>query len=122
LFDKVFLIRADNLYKRLKRRVIAVKIGGINGRQVAGIYRQNHVQGKSSADRASEGGKDTADISAEALKIQSLIKKALEVEDIRTEKVEALKEKIASGEYRIDSVHLAEKLVDFIKNRAEDLL
>ncbi|NLO89035.1 MAG: flagellar biosynthesis anti-sigma factor FlgM [Clostridia bacterium] len=99
-----------------------MKISGINGRQVAGIYKQNHVQGRSSADRTSEGTKDTAAISVEALQIQSLVKKVLETEDIRTEKVEALKEKISSGEYRIDSVHLAEKLADFIKNRAEDLL
>ncbi|KUK11625.1 MAG: Anti-sigma-28 factor FlgM family protein [Clostridia bacterium 41_269] len=102
--------------------MIAVKIGGINGRQVTGIYRQSHVQGKNTTDRTVAADKDVADISVEALEIQRLAKKALEMEDIRAEKVEDLKKKIASGEYKIDSARLAERLVEFLKNKVEDLL
>ncbi|ARK32100.1 flagellar biosynthesis anti-sigma factor FlgM [Halalkalibacter krulwichiae] len=59
-----------------------------------------------------EAKRDKVEISSEALSMQQVTK----VEKERQEKVEALKKQIASGEYKVDSKAIANKLYDYWNN------
>lgn len=65
--------------------------------------------GAASKDNASASAvqSDRADLSATG----ALISKALEGSDVRTEKVQALRQAIASGSYQVSSSDVADKLI-----------
>lgn len=56
--------------------------------------------------------KDSVEFSTELNSINDLKKKMETTEDVRIDKVEAVKERIDSGEYKVDSEKVAEKIID----------
>ena len=54
---------------------------------------------------------DKVSVSQDALLRTEALRTALAAPDIRQEKVDALREKVASGDYRIDSRKVADKLL-----------
>lgn len=88
-------------------RPVNAQVSGQNVKKVAeeqaiSIQRKSTVQSPS---------KDRVDISERAKDAARLMEEIKAIPDIRTEKVDELREAIKSGRYRIDSVKLAEKIL-----------
>ncbi|MCB0155427.1 MAG: flagellar biosynthesis anti-sigma factor FlgM [Anaerolineae bacterium] len=54
-------------------------------------------------------------LSAEALALSRTVQAAKEGPEVRTDKVEAIKNQVAAGTYRVDANALADKLLPFLK-------
>lgn len=71
------------------------------------------VSGSGDAAKQSEAAKTSVQAdSAEVSAAGGLISKALEGSDVRSEKVQALQQAIASGSYHVSSSDVAAKLID----------
>ena len=57
-------------------------------------------------------GGDTVELSSMAKDVSKARTAVDQTSDVRTEKVEALKEKVISGEYKVDADKVAQKMVD----------
>ena len=62
---------------------------------------------------------DTVSISKESVHIQELQQKLDSISEIDSEKVDAIKQEIAKGNYPIDSNRIAENLIDLEKTLLE---
>lgn len=73
----------------------------------------NKPSGKSrkTADSASAGGGDRVSLSNTARLRTEAYSGALSAPEVRQEKVEAIKQKVDSGEYQVDSKDIARKLL-----------
>ncbi len=58
------------------------------------------------------GGKDMVNLSKEAKEVSRLKALIDQLPDVRTEKIDALKKAIESGSYTVDSLKLAEKILE----------
>lgn len=77
------------------------------------VYNKNQGVKKVRADKVT-GGKDQLKISEEAIEFQYALSKLKDVEDMRMDKVEKIKEQMKSGTYVIDGNKIAEKIMDRI--------
>lgn len=79
-------------------------------------YYKTQVSNKKSNAKASKGenakSRDSVEFSTELHSINLLKKKMESTTDVRTEKVDEVKEQIDSGEYRVDPEKVAEKIID----------
>lgn len=87
--------------------------------QYDSTIRHLKESGSSGKAKASKAQKDGAQAQGDTVELSSLAKDVskarTEVDrtpDIRAEKVESLKEKVSSGEYKVDPDKVAHKLVD----------
>jgi flagellar biosynthesis anti-sigma factor FlgM len=89
----------------------------ISRSQLDGIMRLYKTTPKEAKIRTKEDVKDghyidSVTLSGEAKLIEKIAKEALQAEDMRTEKVEALKKRIGAGTYKIDARLVAEKIIE----------
>ncbi len=56
-------------------------------------------------------GEDTATLSSDRFSPQSLTAKALESSEVRQDKVEALRQAVQNGDYKIDPAKIAEAMI-----------
>ena len=77
------------------------------------IYNKNQGVKKVNVEKTAKDG-DQIKISDEAIDFQHALKKLKDVEEIRTEKVEAIKAQIQAGTYEISGEKIAEKMLENI--------
>lgn len=77
------------------------------------VYNKNSGIKKVKSDNR---GKDTDElkISEKAIEFQYALQKLKDVEDIRMDKVEYIKEQVQSGSYHVDGKKIAEKILETI--------
>jgi flagellar biosynthesis anti-sigma factor FlgM len=56
-------------------------------------------------------GEDTATLSVDSARVNSLVAKALDVPDIRSDRVGALRQAVQNGEYDVDPAQIADAMV-----------
>ncbi|EEG76548.1 flagellar biosynthesis anti-sigma factor FlgM [Dethiobacter alkaliphilus] len=89
-----------------------MKINNNHGIQVNKLYKaQADEKAKAKSPQESAKG-DKLSISGEAAKVQELVKAASVPPEVRTERVEQLKEAIAKGEYTLDTKKIAAAMLD----------
>ncbi|MCR4431686.1 MAG: flagellar biosynthesis anti-sigma factor FlgM [Tepidanaerobacteraceae bacterium] len=78
------------------------------------IYREQSgkIRRDSEKEKPDKSGADSFILSAEAKELLQAIKSAGTEQDVREEKVAALREKINSGTYNIDGELVAEKMLE----------
>jgi negative regulator of flagellin synthesis FlgM len=84
-----------------------MKIGQVGSVQNA--YQQNNVTAAYKAEKTSQ--KDKVNFSEEALDFQKAFQAAKAASDIRPEKVEKIKEALASGTYNVDAREVSKKIL-----------
>lgn len=72
-----------------------------------------------STPQASTGAEDTVSLSKETTRIGELQSQLSSVSEVDQEKVDAIKQEIAKGNYPIDSQRIAENLINLEKALAE---
>lgn len=77
------------------------------------IYNKNQGVNKVKTDKLPKDG-DLIKISDDAINYQHALQKLKDVEEIRTEKVEAIKAQIQAGTYEISGEKIAEKMLENI--------
>ncbi|MBU5255683.1 flagellar biosynthesis anti-sigma factor FlgM [Tissierella praeacuta] len=77
------------------------------------VYNKNSGIKKVKSDNR---GKDTDElkISEKAIEFQYALQKLKDVEDIRMDKVEYIKEQVQSGSYHVDGKKIAEKILETV--------
>ncbi|WP_333656983.1 flagellar biosynthesis anti-sigma factor FlgM [Tissierella praeacuta] len=77
------------------------------------VYNKNSGIKKVKSDNR---GKDTDElkISEKAIEFQYALQKLKDVEDIRVDKVEYIKEQVQSGSYHVDGKKIAEKILETV--------
>ncbi len=83
---------------------------------IAQIQTENKIKVKknvqtSEATAGAVAAKDSVSLSSGSLEVQKIRDILQETPDVRTEKVEELKARIAGGEYKVDSRQLADKML-----------
>lgn len=73
------------------------------------VYKSQKTTPAKKVDATSE--KDKVELSSVAKDFGSVYKKALEVADVRADKVETLKEQIKSGTYNVKTEEVAQKIM-----------
>lgn len=86
-----------------------MKITDINSRPIKPAEQEKKTLAKTPADKQNDAG-ETLEISPAAGRIRTLAARAMESPD-NTEKVAALKKRINSGDYVLDSCRLARKML-----------
>lgn len=78
------------------------------------IYKEQSgkIRKDSEKEKPRGAGTDSISLSAEALELMNAVKSAGADQDVREEKIAALREKINSGTYNIDGELVAEKLLE----------
>ena len=78
--------------------------------------KESGASGKAKASKAKKEGSraagDTVELSSRAKDVSKARAEVDRAPDIRTERVESLKEKVNSGEYKVDPDKVAQKIVD----------
>lgn len=67
--------------------------------------------GAAGAGAVPAAGRDRVDLSPEAAAVQRLVEEARQLPEVRADRVEALREQIARGEYRVDPQLVAERML-----------
>jgi len=93
----------------------------INGdvTKISGIYNKNKNVGKVEKTESIATKKDILSISKGGKDFQTAMKALKDIPDIRYEKVSSIQEKYDKGEYNVSSSDLADKMIDYIKNKSE---
>lgn len=74
------------------------------------VYNKN--KGVNKVKESTKSKEDQINISNEAKEIQFALSKIKDVKEIRTEKVEEIREKISTGTYEISGEKIAEKILE----------
>lgn len=83
---------------------------GNNLNNIMKIYSKSQDLGQNKKIEK-KGTKDQLQISPEAKEFQFALDKFKEVDDIRLEKVEAIKKRVQAGTYKVDTKKIAEKMI-----------
>jgi len=89
----------------------------IEGKDLYGKVNESNKKeqiGKSSETESASGERDKISLSGKAQEINDLKKLINDLPDIRTDKVKQLKKAIDAGSYNIDSLKVAEKILEEI--------
>lgn len=87
-----------------------MKIGSVPRPQQVNPYAE--VARKNQVSNASLQSADKVEFSESARQFKTLLRAASDVPDVRTEKVEAIRQQIESGTYKVDSKAVAEKMLE----------
>lgn len=87
-----------------------MKINNNNGIQATNLYKAQTDE-KKSTNTVQKSNTDSLSISGQAAKFQDILRSASAPEEVRTERVNQLKEAIARGEYMIDSIKIAQAML-----------
>jgi len=96
--------------------VVIMKIWG-NIPQIQEIYNKNKTTSKVDKSSGVSSKKDAVSISSEGKDFQAALKAVREVPDVRTDKVEEIKQKMQEDKYEVSSTDVADKIVDSIFGR-----
>ena len=91
-----------------------VDLNGTDGSDLSGIQQQQKNPPSNAAtgpDLEIQVGEDTATLSSDSTRIKSLTAKALETIEVRQDKVEALRQAVQNGEYKIEPSKIAEAMI-----------
>jgi|HubBroStandDraft_6_1064221.scaffolds.fasta_scaffold2179460_1 negative regulator of flagellin synthesis FlgM len=92
-----------------------VDLTGLTGSTLDGINSPQHntavERATTSASSEPTGVEDTATLSVDSSAVNSLVAKALDAPDIRQDKVEALRQAVQSGEYKVDPAQIADAMI-----------
>jgi len=92
-----------------------MKISGNKPPDGTDLVRLEKAERKGNARPAGKpAGGDTVDLSVKARELGDLVSEAMGLPDVRTGKVAALKDRIASGKYAVDPAKVAKKMIDEI--------
>jgi negative regulator of flagellin synthesis FlgM len=75
------------------------------------ISSKKKSQGVNDAIPSAAAGRDRVELSSGSLDVQKIQEILQETPDIRLDKIQELKEKIEKGEYHVDSLQLADKML-----------
>lgn len=85
--------------------------------KVSGIYGKNKNIDKTEKTSGVASKKDVVSISNQAKDFQAIMKAVKDVPDIRTDKVNELKDKYESGSYNVDGKDIAQKLFHSVTDK-----
>jgi negative regulator of flagellin synthesis FlgM len=85
--------------------------------KVSEVYGKHKNVGKTDKSSDVPSKKDVLSISNEAKDFQAIMKAVKEVPDIRTDKVNELKDKYESGNYNVNGKDIADKLLHSVTNK-----
>jgi len=91
-----------------------VDLNGTDESDLSGIQQQQKNPPANAAtgpDLEIQVGEDTATLSSDSTRIKSLTAKALETIEVRQDKVEALRQAVQNGEYKIEPSKIAEAMI-----------
>lgn len=92
-----------------------VDLNGLTGSALDGIKPPQRTPSEASA--ASSAGnepgiaEDAATLSVDSARVNSLVAKALDATAVRQDKVEALRQAVQNGEYKLDAAQIAEAMI-----------
>ncbi len=92
------------------------EINGLDGFQpstksVGQNTKKSSQEPASTASEASQSGSDDVQLSSEARTLQSLTDRVNELPDVNVERAEQIKAALESGEYKVDDLVIADKLL-----------
>ena len=96
-----------------------MKVTGNNGVNIIKLYSDNKTKSAQNKDKINSK-QDTIEISKQGLEISNYVTMVNKMPDVRTDKINKLKNQIQSGSYSISSEELASKIFETInegKNR-----
>jgi len=88
-----------------------MRIEGVNSGQLQKIYQQQRrLLDRDGAEQQRESG-DSMEISAEARQIHNIAREMDEVPEVRSERVQELRQQVQSGNYEVDPEQVAESIL-----------
>ncbi|MGE5472837.1 MAG: flagellar biosynthesis anti-sigma factor FlgM [Ignavibacteriales bacterium] len=90
-----------------------MKIWG-NIPQIQEVYNKNKTTSKIEKSSSVSSKKDAVSISSEGKDFQTALKAVRETPDIRTDRIEEIKQKMQGDKYEVSSSDIADKIVDSI--------
>lgn len=91
-----------------------MEIKGVNKGYFSKIYGNKQVKATNQSTEEIAGGSDSVDISSQAKELQKLVQDGMEIDDVRMDRVEELKEKIESGQYYVPTNVLAAAILRYM--------
>lgn len=90
-----------------------VDLNGLTGSTLDGIKSPQRTPSETAPTASTDPavGEDAATLSVDGARVNSLVAKALDAPDIRQDKVEALRQAIQNGEYKVDPAQIAEAMI-----------
>jgi flagellar biosynthesis anti-sigma factor FlgM len=92
-----------------------VDLNGLAGSTLDGIKSPQRTASQAVATSATSAdpaiGEDAATLSVGSASVNSLVAKALDAPAIRADKVQALRQAVQNGEYKLDAVQIAEAMI-----------
>jgi negative regulator of flagellin synthesis FlgM len=98
-----------------------MQISNVHIREVLGAYL-NKVEPRKSIEAASASSEmpsDAVELSPEARLVALAHQMMANLPDIRTEKVEAIRQRMDSGQYQVDSQKVADKIIETMRAEQE---
>ncbi|MDF2571195.1 MAG: flagellar biosynthesis anti-sigma factor FlgM [Sporomusa sp.] len=89
-----------------------------NIQNIAKIYGEQSKVSKSSKNQGGSSSQrpDEVILSSEAQELSQILRKVKDLPEVREDKVKDLSERIAKGEYKVDSRELADRIIAYSKN------
>jgi flagellar biosynthesis anti-sigma factor FlgM len=92
-----------------------VDLNALNGPALDGVTSPQRSKPEAGATSAANAepvvGEDIATLSVDRVHVDALVAKALDASPIRQDKVDALRQAIQNGEYKVDPVNIAEAMI-----------
>jgi len=92
-----------------------VDLNALTGSTLEGIKSTQRTPAEASptptANTEPAVAEDAATLSIDGVRVNSLVAKALDAPELRQDKVEALRQAVHSGEYKIDPAQIAEAMI-----------
>jgi negative regulator of flagellin synthesis FlgM len=92
-----------------------VDLNGLTGSALDGVKSPQRAPSDTTATSAAGTeptvGEDAATLSVGSANVNSLVAKALDAPDVRQDKVEALRQAVQNGEYKLDPAQIAEAMI-----------
>jgi flagellar biosynthesis anti-sigma factor FlgM len=90
-----------------------VDLNGLTGSTLDGIKSPQRTPSEAAPAVSTESavGEDAATLSVDSARVNSLVAKALSVSEVRQDKVEALRQAVENGEYKVDPAKIAEAMI-----------
>ncbi|MFZ0287159.1 MAG: flagellar biosynthesis anti-sigma factor FlgM [Terriglobales bacterium] len=90
-----------------------VDLNGLTGSTLDGVKSAPRTSAEKAPAASTEVtvGEEAATLSVGSASVGSLVAKVLDVPDIREDKVEALRQAVQSGEYKVDPAQIAEAMI-----------
>jgi flagellar biosynthesis anti-sigma factor FlgM len=89
-----------------------VDLNGLTGPALDGIKSPQRTPSEATAAAGTEATVgDAATLSVDSARVNSLVAKALEAPAARQDKVEALRQAVQNGDYKIDPAQIAEAMI-----------